>query len=77
MDQNMIPQPNQKVNLLSATWAAKASTKYENYLILVTEVGAYLPRAEHVTIYFIKDIISSKKKRKSKTFLMTFALDVK
>jgi hypothetical protein len=65
------------VNILSNTWAAKASTKYENYLIMVTEVGAYLPRAEHVTIYFIKDLIGAKKKRKLQTILMTFTVDVK
>ena len=41
---------NQKVKLLSSTWAAKASTKYEVYMLLVTEVKAYLPRHEHVTI---------------------------
>ena len=41
--------------MLSSTWAAKASTKYEVYLLLVTQVKAYLPRQEHVTIYFLKD----------------------
>jgi hypothetical protein len=63
--------------MLSNTWAAKASTKYENYMLMVTEVGAYLPRAEHVTIYFIKDLISSKKKRKSVRLLITFTIDIK
>jgi hypothetical protein len=48
--------------MLSSTWAAKASTKYETYLLLVTEVGAYLPRLEHLTMYFLKGIISGKKK---------------
>jgi hypothetical protein len=48
--------------MLSSSWAAKASTKYETYLLLVTEVKAYLPRLEHVTTYFLKEIISGKKK---------------
>ena len=60
--------------MLSSTWAAKASTKYEVYLLLVTEVKAYLPRQEHVTICkfylssltllldFLKDLISGRKK---------------
>jgi hypothetical protein len=44
---------------------------------MVTEVGAYLPRAEHVTIYFIKDLIGARKKRKSMIILMKFIVDVK
>lgn len=77
MDANMplIPQP--KVNVLSSTWGAKASTKYENYLILVTEVNAYLPRVEHVTMYFLKDIISSRKKCKDYNVHFDFVLVIK
>ena len=60
--------------MLSSTWTAKASTKYEVYLLLQTQVKAYLPRHEHVTICkfdfffliffpdFLKDLISGKKK---------------
>ena len=60
--------------MLSSSWAAKASTKYEVYILLVTEVKAYLPRQEHITMCksyrfltillsdFLKDIISGKKK---------------
>ena len=51
-----------KKTILSATWAAKASTKYEIYLLLCTECKAYLPRIEHITVYFLKEIISGKKK---------------
>ena len=68
------PQHDPKVKMLSSTWAAKASSKYEVYLLLVTEVKAYLPRKEHLTICkfshpllinlldFLKDIISGRKK---------------
>ena len=45
-----LQQPQEKVKMLSSTWAAKASSKYEVYLLLVTQVKAYLPRHEHVTI---------------------------
>ena len=60
--------------MLSNTWAAKASTKYEVYMLLQTQVKCYLPRCEHVTICkftfsililsldFLKDIISGAKK---------------
>ena len=53
---------NGKKAILSATWATKASTKYEIYLLLCTECKAYLPRIEHITVYFLKEIISGKKK---------------
>ena len=46
----IVPQPDGKVQMLSSTFAAKASTKYEVYLLLVTSVKCYLPRPEHVTI---------------------------
>ena len=73
-DNQIVQDPNQRVRMLSSTWAAKASTKYEVYMLLVTQVKAYLPRCEHVTICkflsslilfssdFLKDIICGKKK---------------
>ena len=66
--------PGQKVKMLSSSWAAKCSTKYEVYLMMQTETKAYLPRNEHITICkspklslisllnFLKDLISGKKK---------------
>lgn len=77
MDSNMVQNQSKKVNMLSSTWAAKASTKYETYLVLQTEVMAYLPRVEHVTIYFLKDIIGSRKKCKFDEILFIFDLDIK
>ena len=62
------------MKLLSSTWAAKASTKYEVYLLLVTEVKAYLPALDTITICmfqllflilfidFLKDLINGRKK---------------
>ena len=60
--------------MLSTSWAAKASTKYETHLLLVTEAKACLPGVEHLTMCksqylfmiilpdFMKDIIAGKKK---------------
>ena len=46
----IVSQPDTKVKMLSSTFAAKASSKYEIYILLVTSVKAYLPRHEHLTI---------------------------
>ena len=70
----IVRDQDHKVKMLSSSWAAKASTKHEVYLLLVTQVKAYLPRSEHVTVCksflsliilfsdFLRDIISGKKK---------------
>jgi hypothetical protein len=63
--------------MLSSTWAAKASTKYETYLILQLEVKAYLPRLEHITIYFLREIISGKKKGMLNNISNIFSIVVK
>jgi hypothetical protein len=68
---------NQKRQMLSSSWAAKASTKYENYLLLCTEVKAYLPRQEHLTIYFLKEIISGRKKGELRSLFTNFLIVVK
>ena len=47
-------------------FAAKFSTKYEVYNFLTVECSAYLPDCKCVTIYWLKDIISKKKKGKFK-----------
>ena len=43
---------------------AKYSTKYELYRFLASRNNVYLPHHRHVTIYFLKDILSGKKMRK-------------
>jgi hypothetical protein len=55
---------NGKVELLSSSWAAKAQTKYEIYVLLVTEAKVFLPKCQCLTMYFLKEIISAKKRRK-------------
>ena len=43
---------------------AKYSTKYELYRFLASRNNVYLPHQRHVTIYYLKDILSGKKMRK-------------
>ena len=43
---------------------AKYSTKYELYRFLASRNNVYLPHHRHVTIYFLKDVLSGKKMRK-------------
>ena len=43
---------------------AKYSTKYELYRFLASRNNVYLPHHRHVTIYFLKDILSGKRMRK-------------
>jgi hypothetical protein len=50
--------------MLASEFAAKAKSKREIYVFLSTNVMAYLPDYETVTIYFLKDLISGKKKCK-------------
>ena len=45
--------------------------KREVYNFLSVDVGVYLPAYEQVTIYYLKDIMSSKKKSKYDTHTNT------
>ena len=48
----------------AASFAAKFASKKELFNFLSVEVGAYLCSHEVLTIYFLKDLVSGKKKRK-------------
>ena len=64
------------VNIQS--FQAKYQSKRECYNFLTVQVEIYLPAYETVTIYFLKDIISGKKKRKCRIhFFSNRAVDVK
>ena len=54
-----------KETVLAGELAAKANSKYEIYVLLSIEAKICLPKNQHVTIYFLRDIISGKKKGKS------------
>ena len=42
--------------------AAKFNSKSEYHWFLVQEMGAYLPRVSHVTVYHLRDLMAGKKK---------------
>ena len=52
------------VHVNAAEFAAKYRSKPECYSFLTVKVKAYLPSAETITLYFIRDIISGKCKCK-------------
>ena len=51
--------------ITAAEFAAKYKSKKEVYQLLTIDVGAYLPSYQLVTIYFLKDLLSGAKQRKS------------
>lgn len=53
------------VDMITAPeFASKFKSKAEVHYFLTVEVGAYLPPKENVTIYFLKDLITGKRKCK-------------
>jgi hypothetical protein len=52
--------PTQQV--LASTLSAKANSKYEIYVLLCIDAKIYLPKVGHVTVYFLRDIISGMRK---------------
>ena len=56
---------SQPQHLAAASFAAKFASKKELLNFLSVEVGAYLCSHEMLTIYFLKDLVSGKKKCKS------------
>ena len=54
-----------KERITTKEFAAKFKSKSEVYSLLYLDVGAYLPASDCVTIYFLKDLITGKKKCKS------------
>ena len=53
-----------KVRVTTNEFSAKFRSKNEVYTFLAVDVDAYLPPTECVTIYFLKDLVSGKKKCK-------------
>ena len=49
-------------------FAAKFRSKNEIYAFMSVDVGAYLPPKEVCTIYFLKDLVTQKRKCKQYTF---------
>ena len=61
----IMAQGPQRQQITAKEFAAKYNSKRECYNFLAVDAGVYLPSYEQVTIFFLKDIISGKKKRKS------------
>ena len=68
----MESNPNQQLQLnqpqlqqvTAKEFAAKYQSKRECYNFLAVDAGVYLPAYDQVTIYFLKDLVSGRKKRK-------------
>ena len=52
------------VSMTTNEFATKFRSKTEVYAFLSIDVGAYLPPRDNVNIYFLKDLVIGKKKRK-------------
>ena len=48
--------------ITSKEFSAKYRSKREIYNFLATDVGVYLPAYDNITIYFLKEILTKKKK---------------
>ena len=57
-------QKNSNINISAQAFAAKFKSKKEIYQLLTVDGKAYLPTYDCITIFFLKDIISGKKKCK-------------
>jgi hypothetical protein len=57
----------------SKIFSSKFRSKAECYKFLAIEAGAYLPHQNNITLYFMKDLISGKKKV---SFYRIYDLDI-
>lgn len=64
---NQAHQPK-AIKILTKDFATKFRTKGEVYRFLDNDVDAYLPPQECVTIYFLKDLMTGKRKCKYSIF---------
>ena len=66
-EMNQIPQADAraKQQVTATAFAAKYKSKREVFNFLTMDVKAYLPTYDTVSIYFLKDLVSGKKKSKS------------
>ena len=65
-DMNQIPHPQDRVRqqVTATSFAAKYKSKREVFNFLTMDVKAYLPAYDTISIYFLKDLVSGKKKSK-------------
>ena len=65
VDSSMINTGSKNVKVNAKTVAAKFKSKREIWNFLTFDADAYLPAEHCVTIYYMKDLLSGKKKSKS------------
>ena len=53
-----------KTRITTKEFTSKFKSKYEVYQLMYLDVGTYLPSSDCVTIYFLKDLATGKKKCK-------------
>ena len=53
---------NQKQQVTSAAFSAKFRSKREIYSFLTLDAKAYLCNCDNLTIYFLKDLVTGKRK---------------
>ena len=56
---NVVRKP---IRITVEEWAAKAKDKNENYRMVASENGAYLPHVDCLTMWYLRDLASGKKK---------------
>ena len=62
-DQPIQDAGRRTVKVSSKAFKAKYNSKKEIYNFLACDVGVYLPHPDNLTIYFLKEIMSGKKKK--------------
>ena len=65
------PIANQGARISSKEFGAKYRSKREIYNFLACDVGVFLPPYDNVTIYFLKDLMSGRKKMLSTKMVKT------
>ena len=53
---------NQKRQVTAQAFASKFRSKREIYVFLTVDVKAYLCNCDNLTIYFLKDLVTGKRK---------------
>ena len=51
-----------KTKVTAAAFSSKFRSKKEIYVFLTVDVRAYLPNYDNLTIYYLKDLVSGKRK---------------
>ena len=52
----------QKTKLTTATFQSKFRSKKELYVFLTVDAKAYLCNCDNLTVYFLKDLVTGKRK---------------